>query len=136
MLVVRPIKKTDYQALRVCAEESGHGFTSLPVNEELLTSRINHSVESFAKKEVTQPQGEDYLMVGVDSETGEVAGTTAIEAGVGLDVPFYTYHISTIVHSSKRLGLIIRFRCSLWVIITPDVLRCVPCFSDHPSVVA
>jgi arginine N-succinyltransferase len=105
MLVVRPIEKTDYQALRVCAEESGHGFTSLPVNDELLTSRINHSVDSFTKKGVTEPAGETYLMVGVDSETGEVAGTTAIEAAVGLELPFYTYHISTHVHSSQRLGV-------------------------------
>ncbi|PWI33130.1 arginine N-succinyltransferase [Vibrio albus] len=105
MLVVRPIEKTDYPALRVCAEESGHGFTSLPVNEELLTNRINHSVDSFTKGGVTEPEGETYLMVGVDTETGEVAGTTAIESSVGLDLPFYTYHISTIVHSSKRLGV-------------------------------
>ena len=50
MLVVRPIEKSDYPALRVCAEESGHGFTSLPVNEKLLTNRIDHSVESFARE--------------------------------------------------------------------------------------
>ena len=54
---------------------------------------------------MVKPEGEGYLMVGVDSQTGEVAGTTAIEAAVGLDVPFYTYHISTIVHSSKLLGV-------------------------------
>ncbi|PJC85257.1 arginine N-succinyltransferase [Vibrio sp. HA2012] len=105
MLVVRPIEKTDYPALRVCAEESGHGFTSLPVNEGLLISRIEHSVESFARQNITQPEGESYLMVGVDSVTGEVAGTTALESAVGLDLPFYTYHISTIVHSSQPLGV-------------------------------
>ncbi|WED23329.1 arginine N-succinyltransferase [Vibrio sp. JC009] len=105
MLVVRPIKKNDYEALRVCAEESGHGFTSLPVNEELLTNRINHSVTSFEKKEVHEPGDEGYLMVGFDSETGEVAGTTAVEASIGWDVPFYTYHISKVVHSSPKLGV-------------------------------
>jgi len=105
MLVVRPIQKTDYHALRVCAEESGHGFTSLPVNEELLTNRINHSVDSFSKLDVTEPGDEGYLMVGVDSETGEIGGTTGIEASIGWDVPFYTYHISKIVHSSPKLGV-------------------------------
>ncbi|WCE29920.1 arginine N-succinyltransferase [Vibrio sp. SCSIO 43137] len=105
MLVVRPIKKTDYEALRVCAEESGHGFTSLPVNEELLTNRIDNSVASFAKQNVTEPTDEGYLMVGVDSETGEIGGTTAIEASIGWDAPFYTYHISKIVHSSPKLGV-------------------------------
>ena len=105
MLVVRPIEKSDYEALRVCAEESGHGFTSLPVNEELLTNRINHSVQSFTKSNVTSPGDEGYLMVGFDSETEEIAGTTGIEAAIGWDVPFYTYHISKIIHSSPKLGV-------------------------------
>ena len=64
MLVVRPISKDDYDALHTCAVESGHGFTSLPVNEELLTNRINHSVTSFTKPNVTGPGDEGYLMVG------------------------------------------------------------------------
>ncbi|OBT10061.1 arginine N-succinyltransferase [Vibrio sp. UCD-FRSSP16_10] len=105
MLVVRPIVKSDYDALSLCADESGHGFTSLPVNEQLLKNRIEHSVNSFQKSNVTEPGDEGYLMVGVDSNTGEVAGTTGIEASVGWDVPFYSYHISKIVHSSAKLGV-------------------------------
>ncbi len=105
MLVVRPIAISDYEALHTCAVESGHGFTSLPVNEELLTNRIKHSEYSFTKPNVTSPSDEGYLMVGFDSETGEVAGTTGIEAAVGWDVPFYSYHISTIVHSSPKLNV-------------------------------
>lgn len=54
MLVIRPITAADLPALLQCAEESGHGFTSLPVNEEILANRIQHSEESFAKA-VTQP---------------------------------------------------------------------------------
>lgn len=103
MLVVRPIAMSDYDALHTCAVESGYGFTSLPVNEEMLKTRIQHSEYSFAKPEVTEPGDEGYLMVGFDSETGEIAGTTGIEAAVGWDVPCYSYHISTIVHSSRRL---------------------------------
>ena len=63
MLVVRPIAMSDYNALHTCAVESGHGFTSLPVNEELLTNRITHSEYSFAKPNVTEPSDEGYLMV-------------------------------------------------------------------------
>jgi arginine N-succinyltransferase len=96
---------SDYDALHTCAVESGHGFTSLPVNEELLTNRIKHSEYSFTKPGVISPSDEGYLMVGFDSETGEVAGTTGIEAAVGWDVPFYSYHISTIVHSSPKLNV-------------------------------
>lgn len=104
MLVIRPITDADYPALMRCAEESGHGFTSLPVNEELLRNRIEHSIESF-KTAVTEPGNEGYLMVAEDTETGEVAGTTAIEAAIGLDNPFYSYHISKVVHSSQKLGV-------------------------------
>ncbi|MGF1680995.1 arginine N-succinyltransferase [Photobacterium minamisatsumaniensis] len=104
MLVIRPIKAADLPALMQCAEESGHGFTSLPVNEEILTNRIKHSEESFAKA-VSRAGSEGYLMVAEDTKTGEIAGTTAIEAAIGLDNPFYTYHLSTVVHSSRRLNV-------------------------------
>lgn len=105
MLIVRPIAMSDYEALHICAVESGHGFTSLPVNEELLTNRITHSEYSFNKPNVVEPGDEGYLMVGFDSDTNEVAGCTGVEAAIGWDVPFYSYHISTIVHSSPKLGV-------------------------------
>ncbi len=105
MLVVRPISMADYDALHHCAVESGHGFTSLPVNEELLSHRISHSIYSFNKSEVKECFDEGYLMVAFDDETGLIAGTTGIEASVGWDMPFYSYHISTIVHTSRRLGV-------------------------------
>lgn len=105
MLVVRPIKRLDYKILKTCARESGFGFTSLPVNKELLTNKINHSLASFAKKNIKEPGDEGYLMVGVDSLSGEVVGTTGIEASVGWDAPIYNYHISKIVHSSPSLGV-------------------------------
>lgn len=105
MLIVRPIRETDYEALQLCAVESGYGFTSLPVNKELLSKRIHHSMSSFAKQDVTEPQGEGYLLVAMDADTGEVAGTTAIEASVGWDVPFFSYHIGSVVHASHELGV-------------------------------
>lgn len=33
MMLIRPIRANDYPALYQMAVESGHGFTSLPVNE-------------------------------------------------------------------------------------------------------
>ena len=50
MIIIRPIQTSDYDALASHRRiESGHGFTSLPVNEELLTKRINHSEVVFCK---------------------------------------------------------------------------------------
>lgn len=71
MLIIRPIRASDFPALRCIAEESGHGFTSLPVNDELLTRKIARSEASFAKA-VETPFDEGYLMVLEDTETQEV----------------------------------------------------------------
>ena len=104
MIIIRPIQNSDYESLHRIAVESGHGFTSLPVNEELLRKRISRAETSFTK-EVTQPGDEGYLFVMEDTETGTVIGTSGIEAAVGLDDAFYHYHLGKVVHSSRELGI-------------------------------
>lgn len=104
MLIIRPITYSDYPALMQCAEASGHGFTSLPINENILRTRITDSQYSF-NAAVTSPGPECYLLVAEDSVSGQIAGTTAIDAAVGLDAPFYNYHLSTVIHASRRLGV-------------------------------
>ncbi len=104
MLVIRPIEPEDYPALYTIAEESGVGFTSLPLNEEILQDKIATSKESFAKN-ITQPGQENYLFVLEDQATGEIVGTTAIVASVGMSSPFYHYHRSVVVHASQELGV-------------------------------
>ncbi len=102
MIVVRPIKENDYDALYQIAVDSGHGFTSLPVNEAILRNKIRHSEESFVPN-VNQPGDQGYLFVMEDTDTGEIVGTSGIEAAVGLDSPFYHYHLGKVVHSSSEL---------------------------------
>ncbi len=104
MMVIRPIRKNDLTALLKIATESGHGFTSLPNNEELLTKKIARSEASFAKQ-VGCPNDEGYLFVLEDTTTGEVVGTSGIEAAVGLDDAFYHYHLSKVIHSSRTLNV-------------------------------
>lgn len=104
MLIIRPIKESDLPALMMCAESSGHGFTSLPVDEKMLTGRIEHSVESFARN-VSSAVNEEYLMVAEDTQTGNVVGTTAIDAAVGVETPFYTYQISKQIHYSSKFNV-------------------------------
>jgi len=104
MIIVRPIQHRDYDALYRIAEESGHGFTSLPKNEALLKQRIKCAELSF-KAEVTKPGNEGYLFVMEDTETGEVVGTSGIEAAVGLEDTFYHYHVGKVVHSSRELNI-------------------------------
>lgn len=104
MIIVRPIQHRDYDALYRIAEESGHGFTSLPVNEALLKQRIESAEKSF-KKDVSKPGTEGYLFVMEDTETGKVVGTSGIEAAVGLEDTFYHYHLGKVVHSSRELNI-------------------------------
>ncbi|AAZ24234.1 MULTISPECIES: arginine N-succinyltransferase [Colwellia] len=104
MIIVRPIKTSDLKALYQIAIDSGHGFTSLPVNEQLLQQRISLAEESFSK-EVSQAGKEGYLFVMEDTETGDVVGTSGIEAAVGLDDAFYHYHLGKVVHSSRELNI-------------------------------
>ena len=104
MLVIRPIEQRDFPTLKQIAIESGHGFTSLPVNDEMLQHKIDHSIASFAGR----PAGRGeclYFFVAEDSDTGEVLGTTALEADLGLSSPFYTYLLGKQVHSSPKLGI-------------------------------
>ncbi len=102
MMIIRPIRKDDYDALKCIAIESGVGFTSLPDNEALLHGKIDRSLNSFAKG-VERPDCELYLFVMENTETGEVVGTSGIEAAVGLDDAFYSYHHGKVVHSSREL---------------------------------
>jgi len=104
MIIIRPIQESDYDSLHRMAVESGHGFTSLPVNEKLLKKRISHAEVSFHKS-VTTPGNEGYLFVMEDTSTGEVVGTTGIEAAVGLEDAFYHYHLGKVVHNSRELNI-------------------------------
>ena len=104
MIIIRPIQASDYDSLHRIAIESGHGFTSLPVNEGLLKQRIAHSEDSF-NKDVSSPGSEGYLFVMEDTDTGSVVGTSGIEAAVGLEDAFYHYHLGKVVHNSRELGI-------------------------------
>jgi arginine N-succinyltransferase len=104
MKIIRPIQRDDYSSLYEIAQESGVGFTSLPVNEVLLKSKIDKSIQAFAK-DVAQPADESYLFVMQDQETHDVVGTSGILSGVGLDDAFYHYHLSKVVHASRELKI-------------------------------
>lgn len=104
MLLIRPIRESDYPSLLTIAEESGHGFTSLPVDETLLRSKIARSEASF-DKDVAVPGDEGYVLVLEDTDQGEIAGICGIEAAVGSEDAFYHYRLGKDVHVSQKLGI-------------------------------
>ncbi len=103
-MIIRPIAHADLPALQQIAVESGPGFTSLIDDREFLVRKIQHSLDSFGR-EVSEPGQESYLFVLEDPASGEVMGTTGIEAAVGLRNPLYHYHKSRVVHHSRELEL-------------------------------
>ena len=105
MMVIRPIRQDELSSLYRLAEKTGVGFTSLVPEETLLEKKIASSVASFAKEDLVQPGEESYLLVLEDTDTGEIVGTSGLLATVGLDEPFYSYHLGNLVHSSRELGV-------------------------------
>lgn len=103
MVKLRPIKTSDLTALRRMSRDSGHGFTSLPDNEQLLKQRIDNSESSF-EKSVDKAGHESYLFV-LEDTTNKVIGICGIEASVGLKDAFYHYHLGKVVHSSRELDI-------------------------------
>lgn len=99
--VMRPAELSDFDALRSMAVESGPGFTSLPVDEDILRKRLLKSVDSFAGR-LEQPELGKYLMMLENVETGEVAGCSAVKCGVGINSPFFNYRIITLAQASQE----------------------------------
>ena len=98
--VIRPSRLDDIGALMDLADLSGPGFTSLPVNEALLRSRLEASDKAFRGK-TGQPQSGKFMMMLEDRGDESVGGCCAVKAGVGIDYPFFNYRIITLAQASQ-----------------------------------
>ena len=96
-MIIRPITPGDLDALMQIATESGPGFTSLMPDRDALSRKIDHSVDSFART-VTKPGDEHYLFVLEDSTTGDIMGTTGIEAAAGVSRPLVHFRRNAVIH--------------------------------------
>lgn len=104
MQLIRPIRTQDIDALIDIADLSGPGFTSLPLHPELLEQKIAQSIESM-QQPLSRPQGEHYLFVLEETDSGAVIGTTAIASAIGMSDPWYHYRIGTMVHASRAMNI-------------------------------
>ncbi|KTC86590.1 arginine N-succinyltransferase [Legionella brunensis] len=93
MMLFRSARDSDLDAIHHLAEHCGIGMTTLPKDKELLRKRLKWACDSF-QKTVSHPISEYYLFVLEDPATGQVVGTSGIEASTGHDLPFYSYKIS------------------------------------------
>jgi arginine N-succinyltransferase len=103
---IRPIARDDLPAVLALSERTGAGLTTLPANRERLDARIARSLASFAG--TADRADACYMFVLVDGGVevnGKVVGICAIEAAVGLREPWYNFHVGTLVHASRQLGV-------------------------------
>lgn len=101
--VMRPSRPDDLAALMHLAELSGPGFTSLPVDEPILTERLAKSERAFHGRQRNLQYGK-YLMMMEHVPTGQVVGCSAVKAGTGIDQPFFNYRIITLAQASHAAG--------------------------------
>lgn len=92
-MLFRNAKKDDLNDIYQLAKRSGFGLTTLPADKKLLEKRLDWAIASF-NKSVTQPFNEYYFFVLEDPRSKKVIGTSAIEAHLGHDTPFYSYKLS------------------------------------------
>ena len=104
MQIIRPIRHSDFAALKQISIEAGHGFTSLPQCDEQLSKRIEQADLALDDSQGEQQLG-SYLFVLEDTDSHTILGTTGIEASVGHDSPLYHYRISQNRVASKLLGV-------------------------------
>src|SRR3954451_22466728 len=100
---VRPATGEDFRAVYQMAKLTGGGFTNLPADRATLVSKLARSQKSFEREEDSQ-SGDLYVFVLEDPATGKVRGTCQVFGEVGVEHPFYSYHLSTLTQSSPELG--------------------------------
>ncbi|WP_461536219.1 arginine N-succinyltransferase [Spongorhabdus nitratireducens] len=103
MMVIRPIRSDDWDALWELANKTGPGFTSLQPHEERVREKLKWTLESYDSEEAV---GESlYLLVLEDTSIGKVVGIAGIESAVGMSEPWYNYRVNTQVHHSAELDV-------------------------------
>lgn len=97
--VMRSAKSDDFDAIMELARLSGPGFTSLPVDQDLVERRLEESRLAFSQ-ELENKSHAQYLLVMEDVGSAEVVGCSAVKSGVGLDRPFFNFRVITLAQAS------------------------------------
>jgi len=100
---VRPARPDDYAAIYKMAKLTGGGFTNLPPDKATLIAKLERSAKSFERKKDEQ-RGDLYMFVLEDPKRKLIRGTCQVFGQVGVNQPFYSYHLSTLTQSSPELG--------------------------------
>jgi arginine N-succinyltransferase len=131
MIIFRRAYASDLDAIHHLAVHSGIGLTTLPKDKALLQTRLEWACESFGKV-ISKPVNEYYFFVLEDTTTQQVIGTSAIEACIGYETPFYSYKLSRRTRICHSLG--IRSDYDVLSLVNDNQEKCEVCtlFLDPP----
>ncbi|MFT5572662.1 MAG: arginine N-succinyltransferase [Cryomorphaceae bacterium] len=108
MIIVRTVRESDIDSVLALAQLAYPGMTTLPPNQEVLSAKLDASINSIAKQ-VKTPADENYFLVMEDTQSKEIVGTAAIIACLGSVDEFYSYKLNKVTHSCKELDKKISF---------------------------
>jgi len=100
---VRPARGEDFASIYEMALLTGGGFTNLPADKGTLVAKLARSEAAFSSAE-SAPEGDLFVFVLENAETGAVRGTCQVFGRVGVEQPFYSYRISKLTQTSPELG--------------------------------
>lgn len=104
MFIIRPIKAHDLDGLMNLLKDSGHGLTSLPKDEKILSNKIELSHRSFTQRG-DRPNGESYLFVMEELYTGRIVGVSGIISKIGGFEAYYFYRLKEELMKSPMLEI-------------------------------
>lgn len=106
-MIIRPVRHGDEASVLAIAQAAGIGMTSLPPEERVVAEKVERSVASF-NGTLEAPDNPLYFFVMEDTANGDVVGTCAVEAHIGLRRPMYSYKIVTVTQYSDSLDIFAR----------------------------
>lgn len=104
MWIVRSVRIEDVDALFQLAQSATKGLTSLQLDRARLLDRVEQSTFAFSRTGLS-PRGEPYVLVLVNTESGELVGTSTVYAKTGGYQPLYAYRRVESEHESELLGV-------------------------------
>ncbi|MCB1180599.1 MAG: arginine N-succinyltransferase [Chlamydiia bacterium] len=102
MYFLRPVQPDDLDTIYQFTQDVGFGFSLVP-NKKHVEEKLHASVISWQQK-VEKPTHEFFYFV-CESVEGEIVGMSGLISRIGIDQPFYAYHIINEKHQSKQLNL-------------------------------
>lgn len=103
MIVVRIAQPGDVDTLYDLAQRAGPGMTTLKPERDSIAARLERVQRTLHDQARLAEQG--YLFVMEALASGQAVGCCGIESAVGLEMPFYTYRLATVVHASRELDV-------------------------------